>query len=49
MVTPFEYTGMLWAPLWGFLFFAEVPKVSTFVGAAVIGVAGLIAMRVSRH
>ncbi len=49
VVTPFEYTGMLWAPLWGFLFFAEVPKVSTFVGAAVIGVAGLIAMRVSRH
>jgi drug/metabolite transporter (DMT)-like permease len=46
-VTPFEYTGILWAPLWGFLFFAEVPKFTTFVGAAVILVAGLIAMRMA--
>jgi drug/metabolite transporter (DMT)-like permease len=46
-VTPFEYTGILWAPLWGFLFFAEVPKLTTFMGAAVILVAGLIAMRMS--
>jgi drug/metabolite transporter (DMT)-like permease len=49
IVTPFEYTGMLWAPLWGFLFFAEVPKLTTLAGAAVIGVAGLIAMRVAKH
>lgn len=46
-VTPFEYTGILWAPLWGFLFFAEVPKFTTFIGALIIGVAGLIAMRLS--
>lgn len=49
IVTPFEYTGMLWAPLWGYLFFAEVPKLTTLMGAAVIGVAGLIAMRVAKH
>lgn len=47
-VTPFEYTGILWAPLWGFLFFAEVPKLTTFVGAAIILVAGLIAMRMAQ-
>jgi drug/metabolite transporter (DMT)-like permease len=47
-VTPFEYTGILWAPLWGFLFFAEVPKFTTFVGAGIILVAGLIAMRMAR-
>ena len=47
-VTPFEYTGILWAPLWGFLFFAEVPKFTTFVGAAIILVAGLIAMRMAQ-
>lgn len=46
-VTPFEYTGILWAPLWGFLFFAEVPKFTTLVGALIIGGAGLIAMRLS--
>ena len=49
IVTPFEYTGILWAPLWGFLFFAEVPKLTTFAGAATIGIAGLIAMRVAKH
>ncbi|NVO05448.1 MAG: DMT family transporter [Rhodoferax sp.] len=47
-VTPFEYTGILWAPLWGFLFFAEVPKFTTFVGAGIILVAGLIAMRMAQ-
>jgi drug/metabolite transporter (DMT)-like permease len=46
-VTPFEYTGILWAPLWGYLFFAEVPKFTTFIGAAIILVAGLIAMRMA--
>jgi drug/metabolite transporter (DMT)-like permease len=46
-VTPFEYTGILWAPLWGFLFFAEVPKFTTFMGAGIILVAGLIAMRMA--
>lgn len=46
-VTPFEYTGILWAPLWGYLFFSEVPKFTTFVGAAVILIAGLIAMRMA--
>jgi drug/metabolite transporter (DMT)-like permease len=47
-VTPFEYTGILWAPLWGYLFFSEIPKFTTFVGAAVILVAGLIAMRMAQ-
>jgi hypothetical protein len=48
-VTPFEYTGILWAPLWGFLFFSEVPRVTTVAGAAVIVVAGLLALRASKQ
>ena len=47
-VTPFEYTGILWAPLWGFLFFNEVPRATTVSGAAVIVVAGLIALRMAK-
>ena len=39
-VTPFEYTGILWAPLWGFLFFSEVPRSTTVAGAAIIVLAG---------
>lgn len=47
-VTPFEYTGMLWAPLWGFLFFSEVPRATTMAGALVIVVAGLLALRMAK-
>lgn len=49
LVAPFEYTGILWAPLWGFLFFSEVPRWTTVAGGAVIVVAGLVALRVAKH
>jgi drug/metabolite transporter (DMT)-like permease len=49
LVAPFEYTGILWAPLWGFLFFSEVPRMTTVAGGAVIVVAGLVALRVAKH
>ncbi len=45
-VTAFEYTGVLWAPLWGFLFFAEVPTQWTVMGASLIVVAGLLVLKV---
>jgi drug/metabolite transporter (DMT)-like permease len=44
VVTSFEYTGMLWAPLWGFLFFGEVPYLTTLAGAGLIVAAGLFAL-----
>lgn len=44
LVTVFEYTGMIWAPLWGFLFFAEVPAVTTLLGMLLILAAGLIVL-----
>ena len=43
VVTSFEYTGMLWAPLWGFLFFGEIPYLTTLAGAVLI-IAGLISI-----
>ena len=48
-VAPFEYTGILWAPLWGFMFFQEIPRATTVAGAAVIVLAGLLALRMARH
>jgi drug/metabolite transporter (DMT)-like permease len=48
LVTVFEYTGMIWVPLWGYLLFAEVPKVTTVVGTAIIIAAGLFAVRSAR-
>ncbi len=44
IVATFEYTGILWAPLWGFLFFAEIPQAATIMGAALIVGAGLFAL-----
>jgi drug/metabolite transporter (DMT)-like permease len=40
-VTPFGYTAILWATLYGFLFFGEWPDVWTLVGAGLIISSGL--------
>jgi len=45
LVTVFEYTGMLWVTLWGFLIFAEVPRLTTLIGTAIIIAAGIFAVR----
>jgi drug/metabolite transporter (DMT)-like permease len=48
-VATFEYTGIIWTPLWGFLFFAEIPPPTTALGAALIIGAGLFALTASRR
>jgi drug/metabolite transporter (DMT)-like permease len=45
IVTPFEYTGMIWGVVFGFLFFNEVPQWTTFVGMGLIALAGVLALR----
>lgn len=47
LVTVFEYTGMIWAPLWGFLFFSEIPRWTTLAGLGLILMAGLISVRLA--
>lgn len=44
LVTVFEYTGMIWAPLWGFLFFGEIPRWTTVGGLGLIFIAGVISI-----
>ncbi len=44
IVTPFEYTGMIWAVVFGYLFFGEVPKLTTLAGMALIALAGVLAL-----
>lgn len=41
VLAPFGYTGLLWAGLWGWLFFGQVPDGWTITGAAIIVMAGL--------
>ncbi len=45
IVAPFEYTGMIWAVVFGFLIFGEVPRLSTFAGMALIALAGIVALQ----
>lgn len=40
MLAPFAYTGLLFATIWGLIFFAEVPDLWTIIGALVIAGAG---------
>lgn len=43
LVTIFEYTAVIWVPFWGFLFFQEVPSLTTVLGIVLIVGAGLFA------
>ena len=40
-LAPYEYTGMIWAVLFGYLAFAQVPSWSTIGGAALVAFAGI--------
>ena len=40
-LAPFDYTTLVWALLWGWLFWNEWPPASTLAGAAVVVAAGL--------
>ena len=41
VVVPYQYAMILWAVLFGYLVFGDVPSVATIVGAAIIIAAGL--------
>lgn len=42
VVTPFEYTYLPWAILWGFVFFGGLPDMPTWIGLFMIVGAGLL-------
>ena len=42
VVTPFEYTYLPWSVLWGYVFFASLPGMSTWIGLVLIVGAGLL-------
>lgn len=50
VVAPFDYTQMVWATLFGFFIWHEVPKVFTWVGALVVAGSGVyILLRETRR
>ena len=40
-VAPFEYSALIWASLWGYALWGDIPGISTLGGAALIVAAGL--------
>lgn len=40
-IAPFEYSGLIWAFVWGYAIFAEVPRIVVFTGAALILASGV--------
>ena len=42
VVTPFEYTYLPWSILWGYVFFASLPGMTTWIGLTMIVGAGLL-------
>lgn len=42
LVTPFEYTYLPWAVLWGWVFFGALPDMATWIGLVLIVGAGLM-------
>lgn len=50
VVTPFRYFMLIWASLYGYLFFADIPRLETFIGAAIVSASGIyIFFREQRH
>jgi drug/metabolite transporter (DMT)-like permease len=45
VVAPFEYTALVWATIFGFLFFGDFPGPMVWMGVAVIVGAGLYTLR----
>ena len=41
VLAPFGYTGLIWAGIWGWLFFGQLPDNWTIAGAVIIVTAGL--------
>jgi len=41
IVAPFEYSALIWATLFGYLFWSEVPDAMTLLGGAIVIAAGL--------
>lgn len=49
VVTPFQYLLLVWALLFGFVIFGDVPKPSTLAGAAIIVASGLFILLGQAH
>lgn len=45
IVAPFRYTALLWALLFGWVFFGSLPDIYALIGAAIVVVSGIVTLR----
>ncbi|GAB1584269.1 hypothetical protein PPNSA23_42120 [Phyllobacterium phragmitis] len=48
VIAPIEYTILVWATTFGYIFFNEVPALSTILGILIIAVSGIVNIRKQR-
>ncbi len=48
-LAPVEYSGLIWAFLYGYLIWAEIPAMNVFVGALIIVASSLVLIAWERH
>lgn len=41
LVAPYDYTTMIWAFIFGYFFFGELPTIHVYIGAAIVAASGL--------
>ena len=47
IVQPFHYTLILWAIIFGYIFYKDIPDIYTIIGASVITLSGLYVLKVN--
>lgn len=45
VIAPFSYTQLIWASLFGFVFFGQVPSSASLVGGVVVAVSGILMVK----
>ena len=48
LVAPVQYTILIWGTIYGFILFADIPDIFTFIGAAIIIASGLYTVHKER-
>ena len=49
LLQPFSYVNMVWAVLFGCLFFNDIPAMTTFIGSAIIILSGIYVFRLKKQ
>lgn len=49
ILSPMQYTLILWSSIWGWLFFADLPDIWTLIGSAVIILSGILSSGVLKY